>query len=301
MIQKQTQKEKPPIDQPGARVIALVLLLAFFWGANTVLLKMALEDMPPLAIAGFRFLLGMLVIFFWAAGHRIPLALQKGERLSLVLLSLLFTMQIATFNLGTKFTYAAHSTILINTHPFFTALMAHFLVPGDVLNRRKTLGLAVAFGGIFVVFRDNFQLHISYLHGDLLVLASGFLLGTLGVFTKLLIQRINPYKLLIWEMLLSLPFFFGLSLCIEGVSNYHFSYVASGSILYQGIVVGGFCFTALTLVLKRHSPSKIAALQFATPLFGVLLSNIFLREPITLNLGIGGCFVALGIYIVNRA
>ena len=289
------------IERAGAKIIALVLLLALFWGGNTVFLKISLRDIPPLAAAGFRFSLGMLVILLWAASHQIPLKPQKGEFLSLLFLSAMFTMQIGLFNLGTKFTYASHATILINTHPFFTAMMAHFFIPGDELNIRKIFGLVVAFSGVLIIFRGNLDLQLSYLLGDLLVLISGFLLGSLNVLTKRLIQYINSYRLLTWEMLLSLPIFFGLSFVFEGIDNYHFSYLALSAILYQGLVVGGFCFVTWTLILKRHSPSKLAVLFFTTPLFGVLLSVIFLHEPVTWNLAFGAVFVAVGIYIVNRA
>jgi len=289
------------IERAGAKIIALVLLLALFWGGNTVFLKISLRDIPPLAAAGFRFSLGMLVILLWAASHQIPLKPQKGEFLSLLFLSAMFTMQIGLFNLGTKFTYASHATILINTHPFFTAMMAHFFIPGDELNIRKIFGLVVAFSGVLIIFRGNLDLQLSYLLGDLLVLISGFLLGSLNVLTKRLIQYINSYRLLTWEMLLSLPIFFGLSFVFEGIDNYHFSYPALSAILYQGLVVGGFCFVTWTLILKRHSPSKLAVLFFTTPLFGVLLSVIFLHEPVTWNLAFGAVFVAVGIYIVNRA
>jgi drug/metabolite transporter (DMT)-like permease len=297
----QTQKKQAmPIEQAGAKIIALVLLLALFWGVNTVFLKISLRDIPPLAAAGFRFLIGMLVILFWAASHRIQLMPQKGEFLPLLFLSVIFTMQIGLFNLGTKFTSAAHATILINTHPFFTAAMAHFFIPGDELNIRKIFGLVVA-SGVLIIFRDNIELQMSYLFGDLLVLISGFLLGSLNVLTKRLVQYINSYRLLVWEMLLSLPIFLGLSFFWEGIDNYYFTYPALIAILYQGLVVGGFCFVAWTLILKRHSPSKLSVLFFATPLFGVLLSVIFLHEPITWNLAFGAVFVTVGIYIVNRA
>ncbi|MFQ6041484.1 MAG: DMT family transporter, partial [Candidatus Poribacteria bacterium] len=300
-IRMRTPKNQAmPVERASAKIIALVLLLALFWGANTVFLKISLRDIPPLAVAGFRFLTGMLVIFFWAASHRIPLMPQKGEFFPLLSLSAIFTMQIGLFNLGTKFTYAAHATILINTHPFFTAAMAHFFIPGDELNIRKILGLVVAFSGVLIIFRGNIDLQLSYLLGDLLVLSSGFLLGLLNVLTKRLVQYINSYRLLTWEMLLSLPLFFGLSLFLEGIENYHFSHSALSAILYQGLVVGGFCFVAWTLILRRHSPSKLSVLFFATPLFGVLLSIIFLHEPMSWNLAFGAVFVAVGIYIVNR-
>ena len=72
------------------------------------------------------------------------------------------------------------------------------------------------------------------------------------------------------------------------------------SIMYQGIVVAGFCFVTWTLLLKRHSASKLSAFLFATPLFGVGLSCLILHEPITPYLIVGAILVAAGIYVVNK-
>ena len=294
-------KKTIPVDHPSAKVVAIALFLAFLWGGNSVALKASLADMPPFMIGGLRFLLAVLAILLWATHYRIPLLPQKVERIPLLIMSLLFTAQIGLINFGTSYTYASHTTILINLNPIFTAGLAHFFLRGDELNPRKCLGLVIAFIGVFIVFRVNFALDNNYLLGDLIVLASAFVLGICNVYVKLLIQSINIYRLLIWQMAISLPIFFGLSLWLEGMDSYHFTTVALCSIIYQGLVVGGFCFVAWTLILKQHSPTKLTAFFFATPLFGVALSYLLLHEPLTINLAFGAILVAFGIYIVNRA
>ncbi len=294
-------KQSIPIEEPSAKIITVAVFLAFLWGGNSVALKAALGDLPPFMIGGLRFSLATLAIFLWATYSRIPLIPKKTEIIPLIILSLLFTAQIGLINLGTKFTYASHTTVIINLNPFFTAVLAHFFIKGDHLTLRKIFGLIVAFGGVLIVFRGNLNLDFNYILGDLIVLGSAFLLGICNIFVKLLIQDINIYRLLIWQMALSLPIFFCLSLCLEDMKEHHFSMIAMSSILYQGLVIGGFCFVGWTLILKRHSPSKMSAIFFATPLFGVALSHIFLKEPITANLAIGAILVAIGIYTVNRA
>lgn len=62
----------------------------------------------------------------------------------------------------------------------------------------------------------------------------------------------------------------------------------------------GFCFVTWTSVLKKHSPSQLVVLFFATPLFGVLLSHLLLGDEINPSLIIGAGLVAVGIYMVNR-
>jgi len=72
------------------------------------------------------------------------------------------------------------------------------------------------------------------------------------------------------------------------------------AILYQGLVVAGFCFVSWTSILKKYSPSKLVVLFFTTPLFGVLLSYLLLDDEVSPSLIIGAGLVAFGIYIVNK-
>ena len=297
-------------EQPTPRVIALVMLLALLWGGNSVSIKIGLQGIPPLALAGLRFLLGLAAITVWSLSQRIQMRMNRGELLPLLCLSAIFLAQIIALNVGTRFTLASHSTILVTTYPFFTALFAHFWVPGERLTLRKTVGICIAFSGVLLTFAKHLQPipptplfkggQGGLLLGDLIVLMSGCLLGLRTVVTKRLVQSIHPYRLLVWLMILSLPCFFGLSFFLEKGASYHFSASGVTAICYQGLVVAGFCFVAWTSVLEKYSPSKLVVLFFTTPLFGVLLSHLLLGDEISPSLIAGAGFVAGGIYLVNK-
>ena len=98
----------------------------------------------------------------------------------------------------------------------------------------------------------------------------------------------------------SLPCFFGLSFFLERGVSYQLSVSGVMAILYQGLVVAGFCFVSWTSILKKYSPSKLVVLFFTTPLFGVLLSYLLLDDEVSPSLIIGAGLVAFGIYIVNK-
>jgi drug/metabolite transporter (DMT)-like permease len=289
-----------PSEDVNVKAVLLLLLLACLWGGNAVAVKIGLIYTRPFLLAGLRFALGALVIGLWGVFSKIDLKPRRREILSLVILSLIFTAQICTFTLGVDLTLAGRASLFINTYPFFVAILAHFFISNDRLNIRKVLGLILAFCGVFAVFRDRIADSDSRAIGDSLMLISGFLLGVLSVYTKRLVQRINTYKLLLWEMILALPLFFGLGLIFERAYPHTISLSLILSVIYQGMVVAGFCFVVWTLLLKRHSASKISAFMFATPLFGVGLSSLILREPVTLYLVIGAILVASGIYVVNK-
>ena len=295
------KKPEFPNEQPNAKVIAFALLLAVLWGGNSVSIKIGLQGVPPLALAGFRFLLALVAVTAWSISRRVTIRLSRGELVPLILLGIAFVLQIITLNVGTRFTSAARSTIMINFFPFFTALFAHYWVPGDRLSFMKIMGIGLAFCGVFITFAPALQPGAySFLVGDLIVLISASLLGFRTVVTKRLIQSIHPYRLLIWLMIFSLPCFFGLSLLLEDQSSYAFSPAVISAILYQGLIVAGFCFVGWTSILKKHSPSKLVVLSFATPISGIIFSHLLLTDELSFSLITGATLVAFGIYLVNR-
>lgn len=282
------------------KVLSLVLIVACLWGGNAVAMKVALRDMPPFILAGFRFALGALIIWLWSKFKNIDVKIQRQDVFSLIILSLLFAAQICTFNLGTKYTTAGRSSVFINVNPFFIAIFAHFYIPNDRLSIRKVIGFILASLGIYVVFRDKIETSEPHVLGDVIMLSSGLLFSILTIYTKKLMQRMGVYKILLWQMVFGLVPFFGLSLIFERSAQYSVNLELIIILLYQGWLVAGIAFIIWTTLLNRYSASKISAFLFVTPLFGIGLSAIILHEAITIYLLAGALLVAVGIYVVNR-
>ena len=282
------------------KAIPLVLLVALLWGGNAVAMKVALRYMPPFVLAGIRFGLGAIIIWFWAHIKNIDIGIKKQDVVGLIILSLLFSAQICTFNLGTKYTTAGRSSVLINVNPFFIAILAHFFIPGDRLSSKKIIGLILAFAGIFVVFSDKIETKEPHLIGDIIMLTSGFLFSILTIYTKKLMQRMDVYKIIFGEMFFGLVPFLALNMIFERSAQYVFSYQLLTAIIYQGCIVASVAFIVWTTLLQRYSASKISAFLFASPLFGIGLSALILHETITPYLVIGALLVAAGIYVVNK-
>jgi drug/metabolite transporter (DMT)-like permease len=266
-----------------------------------VAIKMALAGWPPLALAAARFLLGGVVVFAGARATGVRLRLQAGELSKLARLVVLFIAQIFTLNVGTSFTTGGRSTLFISTYPFFTALFAHLFIPGDRLNRLKVLGMILSFSGVVLVLAESFVLQdLAFLVGDLTVLLSGLLLGARQVYTKRLTQGIPPMKLLLWQDIISLPVFMLLSGLFERPAHLSLAPDIVGAILYQGLVIAGFCFIAYTTLLRTYSASRLGVFGFITPVIGVMLGNLLLGEGLSSGLVASMLLVGAGIAIVNR-
>ena len=286
-------------EDPTGKIIFLSLLLAFLWGGNSPSIKVGLEDLQPMALAFVRFCIGLVIVGGWSLYRRIPLGLKPGEFSRLLLLTVIFILQIITLNTGTNYTSASRSTIFINAYPFFTAIFAHLWIPGERLSFFKTLGIIVAFSGVIITVAPNLGSGETSVIGDIIVIVSACFLGLRVVVTKLLVQSIHPYRLLVWYLVLSLPCYALLSFIFERGAPFQISLAGAAALLYQGGIIAGFCFLAWTTILEKYSASKLVVFFFATPLSGVVFSNLFLGDVLTPTLLGGAVLVAIGICLVN--
>lgn len=183
----------------------------------------------------------------------------------------------------------------------FVAILAHFFILHDRLSFRKILGLTLAFSGAVLLFMDRPERaaeKISLL-GNSFILISAFVLAVKTVYIKRLIERIDPVKVVFWEMAVGVPLLGLIAFFLGEVLPDQATPRLIGAMLYQGMVVGVFCFVASTLLLKRYAASSIASFSVLVPFFGVTLSHLFLGDPLTPHLTIGGGMIVFGIGIVN--
>ena len=274
--------------------------ISVLWGGNIVAIKIALQEIQPLTMAGLTFFLGTLSILLWTCLNRITIRPSREEIVHHLINGLLFTLQVALFYLGTYLTSASHTVILTNTNIFFVALLAHFFISEDRLTLLKIFGLGLAFMGVAYLFFDQPSLHSeASLSGNLVVLMSAFLLGVRIIYVKRIIERIESTRVVLWQMLIGVPLFFALAFFFEGLRMEIHSLKIWVALLYQGIVVAGFTFVASTLLLKRYSPTSLSVFFITVPIAGVTLSHWILGEAFTQHILVSVVLVALGIWLVH--
>ena len=272
------------------------------WGGNPVAVKFGLLVFPPMWSAFVRFVIGIVCIVAWAAFRGIPMWPKKGEWRLLILLAVLFVIQMGTLNIGFDLTKGSIAAILISTNPLFAAFAAHFIIVDDRLSFRKAVGLMIAFGGVAIVLLGGFSLEslnpIGW--GGVVVLLSSSLLGLRLVFMAKVQQEISGVRVVLWQMILSLPLFAFAGATFETIRWENLAFAPIAGLLYQGVVIAGLGFMVIAYLLSRYPPSLIASFNFVSPISGVLLSAIFLGDQITPAIVGGVICVGVGLYFVSR-
>ena len=283
---------------PGA--LALTLLLSVLWGGNTVSIKVGLLDCPPLRLGWLRFVLGGLVVVAVALARREKLAVTARERLPLLGLGTLFAAQLAFMNLGQDRTSAGHAAVIMSSYPLWTAMLAHFFVPLDRLTPSRTAGAALAYGGVLLVLAGSLRgSGPTSLSGDVLLLGSSLLLGARQIVLSRLSQGIAISKLLLAQAVVGTVSFVAASALVESQAT-TWSTRLGLALGYQGFVIAGFAFLMQTWLLKNFAPSRVTTIYMTQPIFGVLLSNVVLAEPLGRELYLGALLVAFGSYALQR-
>ena len=119
------------------------------------------------------------------------------------------------------------------------------------------------------------------------------------VFTKHAVARISPNRVVLWQMMIGAPVFLLYSFLFEGLAAARPSTLSLLAVIYQGVIIGAFCFTVWTWLIRRHAASRVAIFGFIGPVVGVFLGAFALHEPVSHALIASTTLVALGIIFAN--
>ncbi|WP_235533310.1 DMT family transporter [Paenibacillus sp. Leaf72] len=315
--QKNQQKQRNGMQQSNRsrfsdpKFVALIATLCcLLWGSAYPTIKLgylAFDIMPEdiaskYVFAGYRFVLAglLLLVLFRATGKKV-LSLSKSQLTSLLVLGLLQTgLQYIFFYVGVGNTTGVKGSIMNATTTFFSVILAHYLYKNDKLGKNKIFGCLLGFIGVIVVNFHTDLLEFSFsFKGEGFVIVAALIFSITAIYAKKLTATIDVllvtgYSLLIGGLALTL---LGLGL---GGRVTHFTPESTGNLIYLALLSSA-AFCLWNLLLKYNKVGQVSVYNFLIPVFGTLLSALFLGEQIMefKNL-VALLFVSLGIYMVNR-
>jgi drug/metabolite transporter (DMT)-like permease len=284
--------------------VAAMLLVCLCWGSQNVAIKLAARGMTPVLQVGLRsagsaFLVGALMLW-------------RGEGCSWrddtfwpgVFAGLVFGATFLCVAVGLAYTTASHMAVFLYTAPVFAALGLHWLVAGEHLNPAQWLGVILAFGGIAFAFSDGFGGRATggpdALRGDLLGVTSGVLWATSTVLIRrTALSEAPPTRTLFYQLA------GGAVILLAVAASFHREQVIAMnqtvwlSLVFQVLAIGFASFLLWFWLLRRYLASRLVVFSFLTPIIGVTIAVLVLKDPLDLRFIIGATLVLAGIATVN--
>ena len=284
----------------------LAIISCLLWSSAFAGVKIGLEYTTPIQFAGIRFFIAGLLVFplAWKINPGYFSIIRKHLAVILLLAFMQTFLQYLMFYTGINMIPGAVGAIVIGSQPFFIALVAHFLMPGDRLTVLKTGIILFGILGVVMVSlgRDPGSVTGNIaLAGILLMVAINILSG----FTNVLVAKekgmIPPLVISSASMTMGGAALFLLSLPLEGAGSgpkpapYYLS-MAWLSLLSAVAI-------SIWITLLKRPGIKVSDLnlwKFLIPLTGAILSWVLLpgEQPQVLSIA-GMVVIAVSLVVLN--
>jgi O-acetylserine/cysteine efflux transporter len=277
----------------------LALLVVVVWGLNFVVIKMGLHNMPPLMLAGLRFLLVAFPALFFVARPKIPFRLLLGYGLTISFGQFAFLFCAIKFGMP-----AGLASLVLQAQAFFTIILGAFVF-GERLQGKQLAGITLAVFGVLVLIEASLNGQHVALLGFMLTLAAGLSWACGNIFNKLIMQHDAPppvMSLVVWSALIPIIPFMAASFVLDGPQLMLNSLVEIDlttilSLIYLAFIATIVGYGIWGSLLGRYETWRVAPLSLLVPVVGLASAAILLDEELSALQLFGAVLIMAGLYI----
>ncbi|MDQ0313797.1 DMT family transporter [Amorphus orientalis] len=290
-----------PAPAPDVTAVSLLVLLCASWGVQQVAIKLALVDIPPLIQMGIRYAGAFVLVLAWALMRGVSLFEKDGSLWPGLLSGGFFGVEFAMLYVALDYTTASRVSLFLYTAPFFVALGAILLLPGERLRPLQWLGLAFSFGGVALALGvPPPSADLSSLVADgACVVAGALWAGQTLTIRKSVLRTIRFEKVLLYQLGVAVIVASALALVRGESLTLPVSTSSVMLVLYQMVWVVSVTYLIWFSLLSRYAAGPLQAGTSMTPIFGVAAGVIVLGEPMTPGFFAAVALVFVGLVLVN--
>lgn len=282
-----------------------MIVMVFIWGVHYIVVKDALDTMPPLAFNAIRFVLGAPLLL--AAVLRQPnrRRIARSDMPRLVLLGLLGPLGFQVcFILAIDLTTSTNTALLNATSPLWTALLS--LAVGTLVLRRQTIaGLVLSLAGVSLVILGQSDTGIALSRSDLLgsalALGAAMLAATYNIGARPMAERYGGPVVAAWAYMVTMA-----GLWIAAAPD--LARLSPGDVppriwphlLVSGLLSSGAGFLVEIYAIHKLGPTRAASYSNFTPLVAAAAGVLVLGDPLTALLVVGVLLTLWGVLVVRR-
>jgi drug/metabolite transporter (DMT)-like permease len=277
-------------------------LLGLVWGSSFLWIKVAVQEIGPATLVGFRLLIGLLGLLAVVALRRPPF---PSDRRTLAILAILgisnTALPFVLISWGEQYIDSAIASILNGTVPLFTIVIAHLFLNDDRITVPRIVGLIAGFLGVVILMSRDLEggARAGSVLGQLAVLAAAVSYAGSSVFARRNLRQVDPViqaslplisaDLMAWVAAL-------VSETPLQIPRLPITWVA---LAWLGLLGSCLAYLLYFHLLHAVGPTRATMVTYVFPVVGVILGVVFLNERADWHLWAGVALIALGIGVVN--
>lgn len=276
--------------------LALALVVILVWGVNFAVIKVGLVGVPPLLLAGLRFVLAAFPAFLFLKPPKVPLRLYLafGLTMSVGQFAFLFT----AIHVGMP---SGLASLVLQSQSFFTLALTALWFK-EKWQANQLIGLSLAAGGL--LFIGSAHGASMPLMGFLLTIAAAVMWACGNLVSRAVGRHgpMNQLAFVVWASLVPPIPLFTLSVVLEGPSaltsawqNFGLSNLAA--LAYIAWAATLFGYSVWNFLMSRYPVNRIAPFTLLVPLVGLTTGWLAFGESLQLVHFLGGALLMLGLVV----
>jgi drug/metabolite transporter (DMT)-like permease len=256
----------------------MLVMMCLIWGITWPLMKVALDEIPPLSMRTLSCAFGAMTLFTISRvkrdSLRIPTLKTFGHLIAIALLN------IVGFSLFTAFAQMAAATsrvaILAYTMPIWTVVLA-WMVLGERPNRTQVIAMALCALGLAILVYPLATQGVP--SGVALAIVSGISWAAGTVYIKWARLDADPLVVATWQLTIAFVVIGACLFVFDGRLN--LDNAMAGGLLataFTGIAGAGIAYALWFDVVRRVSAATASLGVLGSPVVGVLTSVLILGE-----------------------
>jgi drug/metabolite transporter (DMT)-like permease len=284
--------------------IGLLLLVTLIWGNSFIAIKHIVQYVTPLELVTVRFVPVALIFaaLLLPTRWREIVRLVRDESWRLPLLGLTGAVLYNIFlGWGETGVPTGTASLIIALNPAFTYALS-VLALGERFKWQRALGMAVAFGGLFVIVRwgSGRPITLDEASYAFITMLAPLCWAVYTILGKSVVARHPP--LLVTGVSMILTGVFSLVFVNPALLGQLPGLPASfwWAVLFLAVPCTVFAFVVWFGALEKMPAGRVAGFVYLVPMFAVTLGRILLDEPLTLALVVGAAILIGGVWLVQR-
>lgn len=277
-----------------------LFLLAFIWGWSFLFIKVAVAGMTPPTVAAVRLGLGAIVVLAVVRARRwaMPNGWQSWRHFFVVGAfgsALPFTM----LAWGEQHVSSALTAVLNASTPLFAAIMAGVLV-GDRLRPVQVGGLLLGFAGVAVAAGiGGSDLAESSRWGEAASVGAGACYGLSFAYARRNLMDLAPLLAAAGQLVTGTLLLVPAAVATTVRGGFHVNARQALAVLLLGVFGTGVAYVISYRLIADVGPTRAAVVTYLVPVVAVTVGVVFLHEPFSSRIIVGGLLIVAGIAVLG--
>jgi drug/metabolite transporter (DMT)-like permease len=297
---------------PAPKRISIILAFAgiyIIWGSTYLGILFAIQSIPPLLMAGSRFLLAGIILYAGACMSGAPRSSWADWRTALIVGACLLLGGNGGVTLAEQYVPSGIAALLVATVPIYIALLSWLFGMSKRPSAFTWIGLAGGFVGVGVLIGPalRFSATGESPHawiGMSILLFSSLIWSAGSLYSRKTKNAASPFLAAGQQMLCG-----GALLLTAGMARGELRHFDPGQITTQSflafiylVLIGGIIgYVSYAWLLRYCDPAKVATYAYVNPIVAVLLGALFAHETLSLRTLLAATLIIGSVAVVIMA